>query len=187
MYSYTNNDEKMDKKLVCAVIVAIVAIGVIAGCAEKPAPEVTPTPSPTKPPVETPITSPIVTPTATPTVEMKTSCDMCHKTDSTANLEAHVKGGLLVNGKPGCFDYWGCHGVGNATVHTVHPPEVGCAACHGKIPTIPSTGPGGTSCEMCHGMPNPLTQAKGVSWRYTWKEAKIAQFAMSGKYQRYTG
>ncbi len=149
----------MDKKIVCAVIVAIVAIGVIAGCVEKPAPEVTPTPSPTKPPVETPITSP----TATPTVEMKASCDMCHKTESTANLEAHVKGGLLVNGKPGCFDYWGCHGVGNATVHTVHPPEEGCVACHGKreAPAIPPTGPGGTTCEECHGSPDPLKPSEG--------------------------
>jgi len=149
----------MDKKLFVAVIAAVVVMGVLAGCVEEPAPEVTPTPTPAKPSVETPI----VTPTATPTVEMKTSCDMCHKTESTANLEAHIKGGLLVNGKPGCFDYWGCHGVGNATVHTVHPPEkAGCVACHGKeAPSIPLEGPGGTTCELCHAKANPLKPSEG--------------------------
>jgi len=157
----------MNIKIVVATIAVVVVIGGISGCVEEPAPEVTPTPSPTPAPVETPV----VPPTATPTVEMKiTSCDMCHKTESTANLEAHVKGGLLVNGKPGCFNYAGvpslasgCHGVGNATVHTVHPSEkAGCVACHGKeAPSIPATGPGGTTCELCHDKGNPLKPSQG--------------------------
>jgi len=145
----------MDKKLVVAVIAAVVVIGVIAGCVEKPAPEVTPTPKITP----TPTTA--ITPAPTPTVAAALSCDMCHEREKTTNLEAHVKGGLLVNGRPGCFDYWGCHGRANATVHTVHPAEVGCVACHGKIPTIPQKGPGGTTCEQCHGTPNPLEPSQG--------------------------
>ncbi len=153
----------MNIKIVVATIAVVVVIGVIAGCVEKPAPEATPTPSPTPTSVVPPTSTPISKPTATPTVEMKTSCEMCHKTESTANLEAHVKGGLLVNGKPGCFDYWGCHGVGNATVHTVHPPEkAGCVACHGKErPSIPPKGPGGTTCELCHAKANPLKPSEG--------------------------
>ncbi len=153
--------KKMDKKLVGAVIVAIVAIVVIVGCVEEPAPEVTPSPAPTATPAPAPTATPAPAPAPTPAAAAVVSCDMCHKREQTANLEAHVKGGLLVKGKPGCFNYWGCHGVANATVHTVHPPEVGCAACHGKIPTIPQKGPGGTSCEMCHGMPNPLEPSEG--------------------------
>ncbi len=149
----------MDKKLVVAVIAAVVVIGIIAGCVEKPAPEVTPTPKITPTPKVTP--APAITPAPTPAVAAVVSCDMCHQKEHTANLEAHVKGGLLVNGKPGCFNYWGCHGVANATVHTVHPPEVGCVACHGKIPTIPQKGPGGTTCEQCHGTPNPLEPSEG--------------------------
>jgi len=158
----------MNKKIVVATIAVIVVIGVIAGCVEEPAPEeVTPTPMK---PTATPSATPTAKPTATPIVEMKTSCDMCHKTESTANLEAHVKGGLLVNGKPGCFNYAGvpslasgCHGVGNATVHTVHPSEkAGCVACHGKeAPSIPATGPGGTTCELCHDKGNPLKPSEG--------------------------
>jgi len=151
----------MDKKLFVAVIAAVVVIGAITGCVEE---EVTPTPTPT-PEVLPPEVTPTPTPEVKPPVEMKTSCEMCHKTDSTANLKAHTEGGLLVNGKPGCFNYedWhGCHGIGDATVHTVHPSEkVGCVACHGKIPTVPQEGPGGTSCEMCHGMPNPLEPSEG--------------------------
>lgn len=152
----------MDKKLFVAVIAAVVVIGVIAGCVEKPAPEATPTPEIT--PTSTvipPEVMPTPLSTAAPVVAAAVSCDMCHERKKTSDLEKHVKGGLMVNGKPGCFDYWGCHGIGDATVHTVHPPEVGCSACHGKIPTIPQTGPGGTSCEMCHGMPNPLEPSEG--------------------------
>ena len=149
----------MNKKLVAAVIAAVVLIGAMTGCVDKetptPAPT-TPTPAPTTP-TPAPTTPTPVSPVTT------TSCDMCHKTESTANLEAHVKGGLLVNGQPGCFGYWGCHGVGNATVHTVHPSDVGCAACHhGKeAPAIPPKGPGGTTCELCHAMPNPLESSDG--------------------------
>ncbi|RLG34670.1 hypothetical protein DRN97_01815 [Methanosarcinales archaeon] len=151
----------MDKKFVVAVIAAVVVIGVIAGCVEKPAPEVTPTPEITPTPKITPAPAPAITPAPSPAVAATVSCDMCHQKEHTANLKAHVKGGLLVNGRPGCFDYWGCHGVANATVHTVHPPEVGCVACHGKIPTIPQKGPGGTTCEQCHGTPNPLEPSEG--------------------------
>ncbi|HID20570.1 MAG TPA: hypothetical protein EYP28_06520 [Methanophagales archaeon] len=147
----------MNKKLVVAVIAMVVVMGLLAGCAEKPAPEEA-TPAPTI----TPTAKPTVKPTAPPSMEMMTSCDMCHKTESTANLNAHVKGGLLVAGKPGCFNYWGCHGIGNATVHTVHPPEVGCAACHGtETPAIPPKGPGGTTCELCHAEPYPLEPSDG--------------------------
>ena len=158
----------MKKKLVVAII-AVALIGVMAGCVEKP--EVTPPPEAT--PTVTPKVTPKVTPTpapveAKPQLPVKTSCDMCHKRESTANLEAHVKGGLLVNGKPGCFDYAGkpnlasgCHGRKNATVHTVHPSTVGCIVCHGKIPEIPKKGPGGTTCEECHGYPEPLKPSKG--------------------------
>jgi len=151
----------MNKKIVVATIAVVAVIGVVSGCIEGPAPEATPTPSPTPKPTPTPVA--VVTPTATPIVEMVTSCEMCHKTESTANLEKHVKGGLLVNGEPGCFGYWGCHGIGNATVHTVHPPEkAGCIACHGKeAPSIPATGPGGTTCEECHDKDNPLEPSEG--------------------------
>ena len=149
----------MNRKLVCAVIAMVVVIGVIAGCAEKPASEepveVKPTVAPTAPPT--------VAPTAPPSMQPTTSCEMCHKTESSADLNAHVTGGQLVNGKPGCFGYWGCHGVDNCTVHTVHPPgEVGCAACHGtETPTIPPKGAGGTTCELCHGYPKPLEPSEG--------------------------
>jgi hypothetical protein len=149
----------MNKKLVCAVIAIVVVIGVIAGCVKEPVSKepvvVTPTVAPTAPPTAKPTTPPIM--------EMTTSCEMCHKTESTAGLTKHVKGGLLVNGKPGCFNYWGCHGANNATVHTVHPPkEVGCAACHGtEAPTKPPIGPGGTTCELCHGYPKPLEPSEG--------------------------
>lgn len=148
----------MNKKLVCAVIAIVAVIGIIAGCAEKPAPEepegVKPTVAPTAPPT--------VAPTAPPSMVMGTSCEMCHKTESTAELNAHVTGGLLVAGKPGCFNYWGCHGVDNGTVHTVHPPEFGCAACHGtETPTIPPKGAGGTTCELCHAEPYPLEPSDG--------------------------
>lgn len=159
MHDYTIMRKKMDRKLVGAIIVAVLVIGAIAGCVEEPVSEVTPTPEATPTPTE--VTPSEVTPTPLPAAAAAVSCDMCHERVKTSNLEAHVKGGLLVNGKPGCFDYWGCHGVANATVHTVHPPEVGCAACHGKIPTIPSEGPGGTTCEMCHGMPNPIEPSEG--------------------------
>ncbi len=157
----------MNKKLIVAII-GVVLVVALAGCVEKPVetpPPATPTPTPKPTPKPTPTPTPVE---AKPPVE--TSCDMCHKRESTAELEAHVKGGLLVNGKPGCFDYAdkpnlakGCHGGkdGNATVHTVHPATVGCAVCHGKIPTIPEKGPGGTTCELCHGYPDPTKPSEG--------------------------
>ncbi len=158
------------KKLVVAII-AVVLVGVLAGCVEQP----TKTPAPSATPKVTPKATPKPTPKPTPAPVVtqpstKTSCEMCHKREATANLQAHVKGGLLVNGKPGCFDYAGkpnlangCHGgkTGNATVHTVHPSTVGCIVCHGKIPTIPKKGPGGTTCEECHGYPDPLKPSNG--------------------------
>ena len=155
LYRYNG---KMNKKLVCAVIAMVAVIGVIAGCAEKPVSEEA-TPAPTV----APTAPPTAAPTAPPGMVMATSCEMCHKTESTAKLAKHVKGGQLVNGKPGCFGYWGCHGMGNATVHTVHPSgEVGCAACHGaETPTIPPKGAGGTTCELCHGYPKPLEPSEG--------------------------
>jgi len=163
----------MDKK----VFIAIAAVGVIvvmAGCVGGP-PEVTPPPAITPTPTPT-ATPPAVTPTATPSptpapaVAAAVSCDMCHEREKTTNLEAHVKGGLLVNGKPGCFDYAGkpnlasgCHGVANATVHSVHPAKVGCVVCHGsrENPKIPAKGPGGTTCELCHDPHNPTKPSNG--------------------------
>ncbi len=162
----------MDKKIVAMVVVAIAAIGIMAGCVEKPTP--TPGPTPTEKSEEAPTpeaVSPVVTPAPTPEEELPTklptktatSCDMCHKTERTANLKAHVEGEKSCMGS----GIGSCHsgekyGGADANVHTIHPPEaVGCAGCHGKIPSIPEKGPGGTTCEMCHGLPNPLEPSEG--------------------------
>lgn len=150
----------MDKKLFVAVIVAVVVIGVIAGCVEEPAPEVTPTPETTP----TPKVTPEATPAPTPAVAVEgISCDFCHIRELVVEKSGHVEGEQSCMGSK----YGPCHsaekyGGTDANVHTIHPSEaVGCVACHGKIPTIPQTGPGGTSCEMCHGMPNPLKPSEG--------------------------
>ena len=160
----------MEAKLVAGIVVAVIVIAAIGGVAvwmtkpsAKPPTTQTPTPAVTKP-TPTPPTVPTATPAATvkptPTPVTQLSCDMCHNRERTANLEAHTKGGYMVNGKPGCFDYenlGGCHGGPNATVHTVHAGVVACTQCHGSPePHIPQKGPGNTTCEQCHGYPNAL-------------------------------
>ena len=159
MHDYTIMRKKMDRKLVGAIIVAVLAIGAIAGCVdvEEPAPEVTPTPTEVTPPEVTP------TPTPLPAVAAVVSCDICHVKEATVELSAHVEGGKS------CFGtaLGPCHsaekyGGPDATVHTVHPPEVTCRQCHiveGEL-TIPTTGKY-TSCEVCHAVPNPLKPSDG--------------------------
>lgn len=154
----------MDKKIIGAVIVSVAVVAVMAGCVEEPTPEPTPTPkiTPTPTPKATPseITP---TPARTPVAAAAVGCDMCHKTEATAELTAHVEGEKSCMGS----EIGPCHtaekyGGDEANVHTIHPSEaVGCAGCHGKIPTIPPDGPGGTSCEECHGTPNPLEPSEG--------------------------
>jgi hypothetical protein len=156
---------KMNKKLVCAVIAAVVVIGLTAGCveeepAETPTPELTPTPEMTHP-EET--STPTSAPTATPAMAAAISCDMCHKRVATVELAAHVEGGQSCMGT----SLGSCHsaekyGGPDADVHTVHPPEVTCRQCHivdGEL-VVPETGTF-SSCEMCHGYPNPLDPSEG--------------------------
>lgn len=158
----------MNKKLVGAIIAAVVVIGLTAGCVDEPAPEVTPTPEVTTPTPEltptTEVTMPTpVVPTATPAMAAVISCDMCHQRDATVNLEVHVEGGKSCMGTA----IGPCHsaekyGGADADVHTVHPPEVTCRQCHmvdGEL-VIPETGTY-TSCELCHGYPNPLDPCDG--------------------------
>ncbi len=156
---------KMNKKLV-GTIIAVVLIGVLmAGCVDESAPDKTPTPKPaaTPEPIQTPKPTVAPTPAVKPPAQMTTGCDMCHKTESTAELQAHVKGAQSCMGS----EIGDCHsgekyGGADANVHTIHPASaVGCAGCHGKIPTIPQNGPQGTSCEQCHGLPNPLDPSEG--------------------------
>ena len=151
----------MNKKLVGAII-AVVLIGVLmAGCVEQPAPEEAPTPEP----VTTPKPTPVPTPAVKPPVEAAAGgCEMCHKAESTADLSAHVEGGQSCFGTSKLSP---CHsaekyGGADADVHTVHPPEVTCRQCHmveGKL-VIPETGKY-SSCEACHGYPNPLDPCDG--------------------------
>ncbi|MHC1635283.1 MAG: hypothetical protein ACXQTS_01490 [Candidatus Methanospirareceae archaeon] len=179
----------MEKRVIGAVIAVIVIIGIVVGLTvltvkKPPTPPLTPTPPKppvTTPPVVTPTPSPPTSPTPPPATPAPVSCDMCHEREKTANLKAHTEGGLLVDDKPGCFNYWGCHGGPNATVHTVHPPEVTCVQCHGKIPKIPSKGPGGTTCENCHGYPNPLKSSEGNLVNIHLNRGKSCQVCHTGE------
>ena len=156
LYKY---EVKMNKKLVGAVIAAVVVIGLTAGCVEEPAPDVTPTPEMTP----TPEVTPTPVPTATPAMAAAVSCDMCHKRVATVELAAHIEGGKSCMGT----SLGSCHsaekyGGPDADVHTVHPPEVTCRQCHivdGEL-VVPETGTF-SSCEMCHGYPNPLDPSEG--------------------------
>ena len=155
----------MEAKLIAGIAAAIIVIGAIAGAfialAPPPSPAPSPTPAhsptPTQRPTPTKTPAPPQRPTPTP---MTLSCDMCHDRERTAALDAHTKGGYLINGVEGCFNYenlGGCHGGPNMTVHTVHAGVVGCTQCHGSPePHIPEKGPGNTTCEQCHGYPNSL-------------------------------
>ena len=150
----------MNKKLVGVIIAAIVVIGFTAGCMEEE-PEVTPTPEHT--PVTTPVETPAPTPAPTPTAAAAMSCDMCHVRASTVELAAHAEGGKSCMGTA----LGPCHsaekyGGEDADVHTVHPAEVTCRQCHiqdGKM-VIPQKGTY-SSCELCHGYPNPLEPSDG--------------------------
>jgi hypothetical protein len=157
----------MNKKLVCAIIAAVVVIGLTAGCveeepAETPMPELTPTPE-TMHPEETSTPTSAPTPVATPAMAAAVSCDICHVRASTVELSVHVEGGQSCMGTA----IGPCHsaekyGGENADVHTVHPAEVTCRQCHmqdGKL-VIPETGTY-SSCELCHGYPNPLDPSNG--------------------------
>jgi hypothetical protein len=155
----------MNKKLVGAII-AVVLIGVLmAGCVEQPAPEEAHTPEPVTTPKLTPKPTPVPTPAVKPPAEAAAGgCEMCHKAESTADLSAHVEGGQSCFGTSKLSP---CHsaekyGGADADVHTVHPPEVTCRQCHmveGKL-VIPETGKY-SSCEACHGYPNPLDPSDG--------------------------
>jgi hypothetical protein len=150
----------MDKKLVISVMAAVVLIGFLAGCAEKPPEEA---PAPTAVLTPTPKVTPAPTPTFAPVVEAAISCDICHIRTSTVELEAHREGGQSCMGSVlGPCHSAGQYGGPNATVHTVHPPEVTCRQCHivaGEL-VIPQTGKF-SSCEACHGYPNPLDPSDG--------------------------
>ena len=149
----------MDKKLVGAIIAAIVVIGLTAGCVDETTPEVTPTPEVD----HTPEATPTPVPTETPAVAAVISCDMCHQRSATTELTAHVEGGKTCMGSA----IGSCHsgekyGGEDADVHTVHPPEVTCRQCHivdGEL-VIPQMGTFST-CELCHGYPNPLDPCNG--------------------------
>lgn len=154
----------MEKKLIIAVIAAVMVIGVLAGYVKKP-PEVTPTPkvTPTPEVTPTPTPTPTLMPTPTP-AKAKIGCVMCHELNETKKLSAHWKGGKSCLGSA----IGACHnakkyGGPNATVHTIHSPKkVACTMCHksGREIRIPKKGKYST-CENCHGYPNPLKTSGG--------------------------
>jgi len=183
---------KMNKKL-AGTIIAVVLIGVLmAGCVDESAPDKTPTPKPaaTPEPIQTPKPTVAPTPAVKPPAQMTTGCDMCHKTESTAELQAHVKGAQSCMGS----EIGDCHSGekyggadANVCIQSILHRRLDVQAVMAryqqslrmdrKVRLVSSA----TDCRI------HWIHLKDVSWKSTWKEAGTARFATLERFHRYTG